>query len=403
MMKKKRIKWTDEMLFAEAKKYRTRVEFVKGSNSAYQTADHRGILHQACAHMVKPVRERKWTKQIIQAEALKYQKKSDFNNGCRRAYGAAYKMGILDEVCSHMQVFQRDWTMQMLKYEALKYETRTQFENGSSGAYQFALRRGILDEICSHMVVKKINWSNETIRTEALKYETRSEFIKGSPGAYGAARRLAIINSVCSHMKVLQTDWTKEEAHAEALKYETRVEFQNSSGAYQFALRSECLDEICTHMVPFYSFWTDESAKAEALKYKTRTDFSRGSSSAYRFLQKRGLLGAVCSHMTFDEKYTDNDTIYIWKSDFIHSGLEVYKFGITSKRRGLERIREVAKMHRTSFDVVLIKEVSDALRFENMLRRIGILVPDLVANGGSEFRAWTPHEFQTALEVLREA
>ena len=392
------------MLFSEAKKYRTRIEFVKGSNSAYQTASDRGILNQACSHMVTPVRKRKWTKQVIQAEALKYQKKSDFNNGCKRAYAAAYKMGILDDVCSHMQVLKTDWTMQLLQNEATKYRTRTEFEKGSSGAYQFALRRGWLDEICSHMEVKRINWSIEKISREALKYESRNEFMKGSPGAYGAARRLEIIDKVCSHMKILQTDWTKEGVHAEALKYETRVEFQNSSsGAYQFALRRGWLDEICSHMVPFYSIWTNETARGEALKYRTRTDFSRGSSSAYRFLQRRGLLEAVCSHMTFDEKYTDNDTIYIWKSDFIHAGLEVYKFGITSKRRGLERIREVAKMHRTSFEVILIKEVSDALSYENILRKIGILVPNLAANGGSEFRAWTSHEFQTALEVLKYA
>ena len=390
------------MLFAEAKKYRTKVDFIKGSNSAYQTAGDRGILNQVCSHMVTPVRERKWTKKIIQAEALKYKKKTDFIHGSKRAYAAAYKMGILDEVCSHMQVFKTDWTMQMLKHEAMKYSSRAQFENGSSGAYQFALRRGLLDEICSHMVVRRINWSIKMISREASKYETRSEFMKGSPGAYGAARRFEIIDSVCSHMKILQTDWTKEGVHAEALKYETRVEFQNSaSGAYQFALRRGWLEEICSHMVSFYSTWTNQTAKGEALKYKTRTDFSRQSSSAYRFLQRRGLLEAVCSHMTFDEKYTDNDTVYIWKSDFIHAGLEVYKFGITSKRRGLERIREVAKMHRTSFEVILMKEVSDALSYENILRKIGFMVPDLASNGASEFRAWTTHELHTALEVLR--
>lgn len=41
----------------------------------------------------------------------------------------------------------------MLRKEALKYNTRGSFQKGSK-AYQAALRRGLLDDICSHMIKK---------------------------------------------------------------------------------------------------------------------------------------------------------------------------------------------------------------------------------------------------------
>ena len=46
----------------------------------------------------------------------------------------------------------RIWTDEMLQAEALKYNTRTDFERGSYGAYQVAHLRGIFDKICGHMI-----------------------------------------------------------------------------------------------------------------------------------------------------------------------------------------------------------------------------------------------------------
>jgi hypothetical protein len=42
------------------------------------------------------------TFELLQADAAQYGSRNAFNKGSRQAYKAAWKMGILDEVCCHM-------------------------------------------------------------------------------------------------------------------------------------------------------------------------------------------------------------------------------------------------------------------------------------------------------------
>lgn len=49
----------------------------------------------------------KWTNAEVRKEAAKYKTKKEFNQACQSAYQAARKMGILDEVCSHMDKVKR--------------------------------------------------------------------------------------------------------------------------------------------------------------------------------------------------------------------------------------------------------------------------------------------------------
>jgi len=39
----------------------------------------------------------------------------------------------------------------MIKDEAMKYNTRREFHKGAPNAYNAAYKRGLLEEICSHM------------------------------------------------------------------------------------------------------------------------------------------------------------------------------------------------------------------------------------------------------------
>ena len=43
--------WTKEKCHEEAKKYKTRLSFYKGSKSAYDVADINGWLDEICSHM----------------------------------------------------------------------------------------------------------------------------------------------------------------------------------------------------------------------------------------------------------------------------------------------------------------------------------------------------------------
>ena len=96
---------------------------------------------------------KKWSLVSLRTEAAQYSSRNAFNKGSRKAYKAAWKMDILNEICQHMTRPQSviKWTLETLKVEAQRYKTRTEFAKGSSGAYNAAWRNGWLDIVCSHM------------------------------------------------------------------------------------------------------------------------------------------------------------------------------------------------------------------------------------------------------------
>ena len=94
----------------------------------------------------------------------------------------------------------RKHTLESVKEEANKYKTRSEFEKGSGGAYQWAQRNGLLDEVCSHMEVVRSVWSLESVKEEAKKYNTRSQFQENSKGAYDWAHRNGLLDEVCGNM-----------------------------------------------------------------------------------------------------------------------------------------------------------------------------------------------------------
>lgn len=158
---------TDEELVLEALKYKTRTEFAKCSNGAYQAAKRRGILDKICSHM--PIRcvstghkppNYRWTDELLAQEALKYKNKTDFIKNAWGAYQAARDRGILDKICAHMPKRRKiprewhshfKWTFEKIKEEAFQYKSREEFRKNSGGAWSAAQDLGILDIVCAHM------------------------------------------------------------------------------------------------------------------------------------------------------------------------------------------------------------------------------------------------------------
>ena len=190
----------------------------------------------------------RWTLETIQQEALKYKTRWDFQKKGPRAYKAAYRKGLLERVCKHMDSAQLSWPTEAVRIEALKYKSRSEFREKCSGAYRAALRLKIIDEVCQHMKTIYVNWTNDLLGIEALKYNTKKEFKKNNESAYVTAFNKGILDQVCAHMQILYIDWTLETLQEEALKYESRGEFQKNSSAHLVASRRGVLEQICTHM-----------------------------------------------------------------------------------------------------------------------------------------------------------
>ncbi len=95
----------------------------------------------------------------------------------------------------------KKWTKEKIVNEALKYNTRSEFKFGSAGAYNASLKIGVLNDVCLHMKTKVIiHWTKEKAHEEALKYDNNSDFIKNSINAYSAAKKYGWLSEIRSHM-----------------------------------------------------------------------------------------------------------------------------------------------------------------------------------------------------------
>ena len=200
----------------------------------------------------------KWTKEKCKEEALKYNCRNDFKNKNIGSYRASIKNKWIDEITTHMLIpyeKNKKWTKEKCQDEALKYNHRFNFKKGNGSAYNSAYFNNWLDDICSHMteIYKPKNyWTKENCQKESLKYDYRIDFKLNSSVCYSKAIELKCLGEITSHMHSnnKQNNLTKEQCKEESLKYKTKTEFcKKSSSFYKKSLNNNWLDEICDHMI----------------------------------------------------------------------------------------------------------------------------------------------------------
>jgi hypothetical protein len=234
----RKAKWTEESAAAEALKYTSVKEFMKGSGGVYAYLRYRGLLKKYSIHMKRP--DRKWGKESAAAEALKYTSVKEFIKGSGGAYAYLRYRGLLEEMASHLELKNILWNEKILQEEALKYENRGAFQKGSKNAYSAAVNKGLLDKVCDHMVeLKKPQdyWTYEKLAEEALKYEIRSEFYYKSNPAYQTAFNKGILDEICVHMPPGVTGFDKSKA---AILYYLRI---NSGEAYKIGITNRSVQD----------------------------------------------------------------------------------------------------------------------------------------------------------------
>lgn len=95
--------WTKEVCIKDALKYTTRNEWFKQSGSAYVAAKKLGIFDECCEHMIEGKKPNGyWTEELCKEEAKKYNTRGEWKKQSNSAYKAAKKLGIYDECCEHM-------------------------------------------------------------------------------------------------------------------------------------------------------------------------------------------------------------------------------------------------------------------------------------------------------------
>ncbi len=234
----RKTKWTEESAAAEALKYTSLKEFMKGAGGAYNYLRQRKLLKKYSVHMIRP--DRKWSKKSASEESTKYKTMQDFIKGSGGAYAYLRYRGLLEEMAPHLELKKVFWDEELLQKEALKYENRGAFQKGSKNAYSTAINHGLLDKICSHMIeLKKPQdyWMEERLRDEALKYETRAAFSYESNSAYQTALTSGILDAICTHMVPGITGFDKKKA---AILYYLRI---HDGEAYKIGITNRTVQD----------------------------------------------------------------------------------------------------------------------------------------------------------------
>lgn len=142
----------EENVRLEAKKYKSKTEMKASNNPAYN-----GMCKLKLSDGLFPNGKKSngyWTNKRIFEIAKSYSSFSDFMKKESTAYSRACDRGILIECCSHMDRVRAPnnyWNTETLSNEARKYKTINEFKFESSGAYTAARNLGVIDEICQHM------------------------------------------------------------------------------------------------------------------------------------------------------------------------------------------------------------------------------------------------------------
>lgn len=364
---RKRI-WTYETCKNEAKKYKTKVEFQQGSSGAFKYAYDNGIIKDFdwLEELKKP--NGYWNRERCEEEARKYKSKGEFLKGCSAAHHAAVVNGWLDNYdwlidkridiikdkidCVYVYVFEDTkvaYVGRTLIRRQKKRDKEHIFNQEADNVARYAKEHHVpvppmriletnltleegLDredywrrwyEQNGYTMLNRLatgigkgslggishgKWNRKSCFEEAKKYNSASEFGKANGSAYDAARRNGWLSDYTWFDVLWETKWDKQACFCEAKKYKTRKDFQKGSGgAYKKAWERDWLKEYTwldyRHTKPAGYWDSYDHCYEEAKKYKNRKGFQRGSMSAYNKALKNGWLD---DYTWFDEKQKHN-------------------------------------------------------------------------------------------------
>jgi hypothetical protein len=86
-------------------------------------------------------------------------------------------------------------TLEICKEDALKYNRRVDWQKGSKSFYNIASKRGWVDECCKHMLTRT-NWTFEKCEALAKECKDKKEFRQKYSKAYSASSRFNFIKTL---------------------------------------------------------------------------------------------------------------------------------------------------------------------------------------------------------------
>lgn len=202
--------WTKDRIEAEAAKYTTVKDFRTKSPNAYNAATRYGLTED----VTSTLRGRKiWTPEKVMAEAAKHTTLKDFRTKSKKAYSAANRLGCLHDVTKYLAgggytitskpTRKRMWTDDKIKAEAAKYDNRQDFRAGNIKAYDAALRYGLINDL-----FKSRRFNTESFLEIALAHGTIIGLMQANQSAYRYAQKHKALRP---YLDLLKQGWIVED------------------------------------------------------------------------------------------------------------------------------------------------------------------------------------------------
>ena len=128
-----------------------------------------------------------FTFEECKARGQRYSKRSEWKREDYPTYYIASKRGWIDKILKQSEHFgnstQSYWTKERIHEKALMFSSRSEFRKNEPAACQRAYKMGLMDMVCAHMqkLTKPTGFTIETIRQEIQKYDTLTDFMAANP------------------------------------------------------------------------------------------------------------------------------------------------------------------------------------------------------------------------------
>jgi len=294
------LRWTFALCKETALLYKTKADFAKNYNGAYQIACKNNWIDLICGHMIPLISPRGyWTKERCDEKASHYSTKKEFRKMDNRAYSSAYKKGWIDDICLHMVVSGNKFKRCIYSYE---------FTDGCvyvGLTYNIDERQRTRNNQKSDAVIIHIKETGLSPIRKLLTDYIDVDIASKQEGVFVAKYKeegWTILNRAkTGHTGGSAVKWTKENCLKEAIKYQTRNDFmENSSVAYVTSCKKGWHSEICKHMVfqttpngTYTKSLCGEIASKYYSKKELATDFPYIMNAIYR----NRWIGDLCGHM----------------------------------------------------------------------------------------------------------
>ena len=141
-------KWSKHKTYEEAKKYKSKNEFRKSCDSAYQAAYRHGWLKDYTWFEKPPVYNKIWTKEKCLEAAKQCKTMKEFRENFITAHDVSKKNGWFNEYTWLKRAIKPNnyWNYETCIEKAKKCNSRTEFQKEYSQGYRIALDNGWLDE-----------------------------------------------------------------------------------------------------------------------------------------------------------------------------------------------------------------------------------------------------------------